>query len=53
MSATALKERTAEKTTRKQKRVFAAKPVRGKIDFKALRQGIMDRFPKTIAYLAK
>jgi hypothetical protein len=52
MAASALKERPAAKTARK-KRTFVAKPVRGKIDFKALRQGIIDRFPKTIAYLAK
>ena len=51
MAATVLKERTAAKT--RKKRTFIAKPVRGKINFKALRQGIMDRFPKTIAYLSK
>ena len=56
MSAVALKERSAvraQKPVRKQKRTFVAKPVQGKIDFKALRQGIMSRFPKTIAHLAK
>ncbi len=39
-------------TSRKQKRIFVAKPVRGKIDYKALRRAIMGRFPKTLAYLA-
>jgi hypothetical protein len=57
MTATAVKERPAvgaqPKAARKQKRTFIAKPVRGKIDFKALRQSITARFPKTIAYLAK
>jgi hypothetical protein len=52
MAATVLKERTPAKTARK-KRTFVAKPVRGKINFKALRQGIIGRFPKAIAYLAK
>jgi hypothetical protein len=57
MSAVALKERPAvrvqSKIARKQKRTFVAKPVRGKIDFKSLRQAIIGRFPKTIAHLAK
>ena len=56
MTAVALKERPAvrvQKPARKQKRTFVAKPVQGPIDFKALRQGIMRRFPKTIAHLAK
>lgn len=52
MAATVLRERTPAKTAPK-KRTFVAKPVRGKINFKALRQGIIDRFPKTIAHLAK
>jgi hypothetical protein len=30
-----------------------AKPVRGKINFEAIRRNIMKRFPKTIAYLAR
>jgi hypothetical protein len=55
--ATALKERPSvrsqTKAAGKQKRTFVAKPVRGKIDFKALRRSIIGRFPKTIAHLAK
>jgi len=55
MSAQALKERpvSVQPKARKQKRAFVAKPVRGKIDFKALRKSIKARFPLTIAYLAK
>ncbi|HYG27533.1 MAG TPA: hypothetical protein VD906_11560 [Caulobacteraceae bacterium] len=30
-----------------------AKPVKGPVDYAALRQRIIARFPKTIAYLAK
>ena len=51
-----MKERSvarAQVARGKEKRVFIAKPVRGKINFKALRQSIIDRFPETIAYLAK
>jgi hypothetical protein len=55
MSAQALKERhvRVQPKARKQKRTFIAKPVRGEIDFKALRESIIARFPKTIAHLAK
>jgi len=57
MSALALKERPVarqeQKAARKRKRTFVAKPARGEINFKALRQSIMGRFPRTLAYLAK
>jgi hypothetical protein len=57
MATIALKERPAVRAqpqvARKQKRTFIAKPVRGVIDFKALRRSIVARFPNTIAHLAK
>jgi len=45
--------REEPKVARKEKRTFVAKPVKGKVDYKSLRKGIMERFPDTIAYLAK
>jgi hypothetical protein len=57
MSAVALRERPVvreqSKAASKQKRAFVAKPVRGEIDFKALRKNVKQRFPQTIAHLAK
>ena len=57
MTAVAFRERPVVRqepaVARKQKRTFVAKPVRGKIDYKAVRRTIMGRFPKTLAYLAK
>lgn len=57
MSAVALRERPVvreqSKTASKQKRTFVAKPVRGQIDYKALRKNVKQRFPQTIAHLAK
>jgi hypothetical protein len=57
MPTVVLKERInpreEPKVARKEKRTFVAKPVKGKVDYKSLRKGIMERFPDTIAYLAK
>ena len=33
--------------------VYRAKPVKGQIDYRKLRKKITDKYPKTLAYLAR
>ena len=50
---TAANQSVARNERATNKPVYPAKPTQGPIDYAALRKGVMKRFPKTLAYLAR